>query len=221
MSSTCALSCTFLESVTSRSPHEDDPPSSEGSNGESDYGNSRDEAMKKRVLLRNRGRPVSDTEDEDRLAEDEMNAEVVAESDGRHRAGARRQVPSAKKKGKQHATDQIDSDGDGWNDDGVDNDDDQMDEDCDDNNTDDDGDGDSHTRYISGPLSEEAQEEVRQLGEETKARADDLARKYRKSPNTIMHMAGLGVQNARQHENMANKHRIWYSHHHPRPKTSQ
>jgi hypothetical protein len=79
MSSTCALSCTFLESVTSRSPHEDDPPSSEGSNGESDYGNSRDEAMKKRVLLRNRGRPVSDTEDEDRLAEDEMNAEVVAD----------------------------------------------------------------------------------------------------------------------------------------------
>jgi hypothetical protein len=40
MSSTCALSCTFLESVTYRSTHEDDPPSSEGSNGESDYGNS-------------------------------------------------------------------------------------------------------------------------------------------------------------------------------------
>ena len=96
-----------------------------------------------------------------------------------------------------------------------------MDEDCDDNNTDNDGDGDSHTQYISGPLSEEAHEEVRQLGGETIARADDLARKYRKSPNTIMHMAGLGVQNPRQHENMAIKHRIWYSHYHPRPKTSQ
>jgi len=123
-----------------------------------------------------------------------------------------------KKKGKHRATDQTNSDGGGGNRDAGDHN--QADEDCDDGDNIGDDDN-SHTRYISGPLSEEAQEAVRKLGEDTKARADDLARKYRKSPNSIMRMAGLAIQNSHQRQNIANKHKTWYSNLHPRPTTSQ
>jgi len=210
------LSWMSLGSVTYQSVGEDDPPSSGGSGDESDYGNSREKALKQRALRCNRGRSVSDTEDEDQEAEDQMNSEVVPESDAHHR---HRAVPkaktkslSAKQKGKQRATDPTDSAGE--DEDGNGDDDEEMD----DNSKD-----DSHprVRYVTGPLSEEAQEEVQKLGEETKARADDLARKYRKSPGVIMRMAGLGVQNARQRDNIANKHKTWYSHYHPKPDTSE
>jgi hypothetical protein len=209
------LKWTPLEGVAHQSTGDNAPPSSGGSGDESDYGDSRAEALKKRALRHSRGRSVSDPEDEDQEAEDEMNSEVVPESGTRGHRG----VPKVqgkpfptKEKGKQRATNPTDS---GAGDEGSDN---NIDRD---DNSDDNDNGNSHVGYVTGPLSDEAQEEVRQLGEETKGHVNDLARKYRKSPGIIMRMAGLAVQNARQRENIANKHRSWYSHYHPKPETSE
>jgi hypothetical protein len=110
---------------------------------------------------------------------------------------SRKKKLSAKQKGKRRAGDHTDAEGGNSG-----------------GNNDEDEDR-SHPRYSTGPLSEEGQEEARQFGEDTKLRANELARKYNKSPNAVMLAAGLNIQNARQRENIANKFKIWYSHHHP------
>jgi hypothetical protein len=138
-----------------------------------------------------------------------MDADVVPDSDAPGHPISSTSAPrprlSSKQKGKQRALD-------------------HAEEDTGENNRDpDDGDvnDDANLHYITGPLSQEGQEEARELGESTKLKADALAKKYRKSPHAIMLAAGLTVRNAHQQKNFANKHERWYSHYNPIPPGSE
>jgi len=89
----------------------------------------------------------------------------------------------------------------------------------------DDGTGDEDgaeepSRCVPGPLSREALEEVRKLGERTMADAEALAHKYGKNTRSIMIAAGLGVQHSRHAANFSNKFKVWYAHKHPKPEDS-
>jgi hypothetical protein len=90
---------------------------------------------------------------------------------------------------------------------------------------DEDGNGDDGTtsraaRHVTGPLSKEAMQEIRQFGQQTADTAEALALKFNKSTCSIMMAAGLSVEHSRHGENFSNKFKTWYSHQHPIPKDS-
>jgi hypothetical protein len=223
---------------------DDIPPSSDSDAG-SNFSQARNEKLRKRALRRSRGKSVSDTSDEDEEAEQEMDDDVVPDSSPRRASGALdKTLPSTRHKGKQSTLDRKEDGGDEVDETGIDvahmsrrgaalgslhkkqlsskqkgkqRAGDHTDTESDSGGGNNDGDDDrSHLRYATGPLSEEGQEEARKFGEATKMHADELARKYNKSPNTIMLAAGLTVQNARQRDNISNKFKVWYAHHHPK-----
>jgi hypothetical protein len=66
-------------------------------------------------------------------------------------------------------------------------------------------------RYTPGPLSEEGRNEALQLGKQTTDAFMVLAKKYGKSPQTMMVASGLAIQNACQGQNFSNKFKQWYS----------
>ena len=159
----------------------------------SDFGDEREAKLRKRAFRQSRGKSVSDTEEEDLEGEDDLVGELV--SDDAFRSGhVRRQSPSstrltAEQKGKRPMS----------------NEDDEREE------------SDETTGLMHGPLSKEAVKEALALGKATRQSAEAIAKKYGKSARAVMIAAGLGIQNARE-PNFSNQYKVWYAHHHPKPK---
>jgi hypothetical protein len=178
------------------SPKElEDESDDESAGSGSDFSQGRTAQLAKRQKLLSRGRDVSDTEDEDQEAEDEMMDDVVPESPARCGASARRPKTYGRSKAspKGPRRDAVEE-GEG---------------------DEDDADG-GKSRYVTGPLSKEPLQEIQELASRTQKDAEALALKYRKSVRSIMIAAGLSIHQSRR-DNFSNKFKIWYSHVHPKP----
>jgi hypothetical protein len=132
---------------------------------------------------------VSDTDEEDLEAEDEMLEDVVPELG----IGGESAKPfTAKQKGKGRAVD------------------DRKGSDCD-RDEDSDPEAVAKGHRTPGPMSAEARAEAQALGDDVQSRARALADKYNKPYGSIMLAAGLTIQKARHGQNFSNQFKTWYS----------
>jgi hypothetical protein len=172
----------------------------------SDFITQEEARRKKKEKRRSRGTEVSDTDEEDIEAEDEMLEDVVPELDSPgHQAASRSPAQkrrwTAKEKGKARLVDSQSEhggkdDGEGSCDEG---------DEC-----------STAARRTPGPLSAEARLEAQQLGEQVQQAVSTLAKKYNKPYHSILVAAGLNIQSARRQQNFSNQFKMWYSATHPK-----
>jgi hypothetical protein len=173
-----------------------------GSSGEEDdvrsnYSDDESARHRKKDKRRSRGKSVSDTDEDDLEAEEQMLEDVVDENESPVRRGAsRRKRLTAKEKGKGRAVESQNGASGGEEDDG--------------------GECNPKGRCTPGPLSADARKEAQELGEETQKAIALLAKKYNKPYGSIMVAAGLGIQNTRQAPNFSNQYKSWYSAKYPK-----
>lgn len=174
-------------------------PTVKSSPSGSDYAADREARRRRREFYRDRGKSVSDTDEEDVEEDEELELSAVAEH------GRTPPRFTAKQKGKEKAK-PVEVEGE--EDPGYDEEDEEEEAE---------GEESGNKR---GPLSKAAIKEAVQLGKETRKSAEILAKKYGKPVRSIMVSAGLAIQNARE-PNFSNLYKVWYAHHHPSPDGSK